>query len=176
MKKIPLLAKLSLLLLTSCVVLFFVVRSCGRKQTGRYLTPSSFKTLTIYRTPAAGTVIDANDATLEKIPHFTLNEDITQKIFGNVTYRKGILIWKGGGLAIAKTKDGTEKRIAIDFIGNRKFDILREKDYGYYVIEGESGVLLNRIIRQLRATDFAPIPQETLNLWASPDANDKPNE
>ena len=79
-------------------------------------------------------------------------------------------------MAIAKTKDGTEKRIAIDFIGNRKFDILREKDYGYYVIEGESGVLLNRIIRQLRATDFAPIPQETLNLWASPDANDKPNE
>lgn len=141
----------------------FLFHSCEKNKMNRQEVPSSFKTLTIYNLINASSEDMEDKATLEKIPHITLEEDITRRIFSNVRYHWKIKVKLGYWVAMAKMKNGDEIPIKVFMQHGRMFEVPGQ--WGYYTIEGDSRVLFEKVIKEIRKNNFTSISEEAINSW-----------
>ena len=116
-------------------VVVLLVCSCTKKTGEDMVTSSMFSSVKIYRTGAFDSK-NLDSESLAKIPNVFWDEKSTHEIFSNVKHHRfSKIVWKVPWLAVAKLRDGREKRIAITPF-NGYFKIFGQR--GYYTITGES--------------------------------------
>ena len=110
MRNLLLIAIIVIFLLFTIYILFF--------QLGGMDVSNKFKTvkkITIYDISAFEKVGDINE-----IKNVTLDESITKKIFQDIKFHKGTIVWKGNYLGVAKLSEGDEICLAISYYGGLK--------------------------------------------------------
>ena len=128
-------SKHSIIFILLFVVVLLVYRYMNEGEGEGMVTPSMFSSVIIYRTGFFDST-DLDSESLAKIPKVFWDEKSTHEIFNNVKYhRRNKRLWEVPSLAVAKLRDGTEKRIAITPV-NGCLKIFGQR--GYYVITGES--------------------------------------
>jgi len=102
---------------------------------------------------------DISAEELDATPQATLDGETTARIFRQATWKAGEPWWKGGSLGVASLDDGTKRQIAISYYGGI-FVVLGEP--GYYVIEGESRVAFDVVMKEILAKTFLPSREKGL--------------
>ncbi len=127
--------KYSIIFILLFVVVLLVYAYMKNDEGEEKVTPSMFSTVTIYRTDYLDSR-DLDSESLAKIPNVVWDEKSTHEIFSNAEYhRRTRRVWKVPRLAVAKLRDGREKRMAIGRY-NGYFMISGQR--GYYVLTEES--------------------------------------
>ncbi|MHC4498629.1 MAG: hypothetical protein ACYS21_05885 [Planctomycetota bacterium] len=145
------LAKDTLLSVFSLGFILFLVASCKDRKANTQVLPQQFETLTVY--DVDGLTENLDTVVLTEVTHVAVEKDVVQRMFRHVRYRRGMLVWKGGSLGVAKTEDGRKRYVAISYYGGL-FKILDQR--GYYEVLGESRKLFDKEMSAIIADIFIP--------------------
>lgn len=142
MKRRPLLLIVVFIAAIFCILFFCV----GGKDNSEKI--KAIKSLEIYDADPF-----AKNGNISNVAKVTIDKATLDKMFNNIKFHKGSILWKGQFLGVGKLDDSNTVKLAISYYGGY-FKIMGES--GYYQTKGKSYEIFEKTRKQIVNSEFIP--------------------